>query len=103
MSYRIVCGVPKVDCCGSLKTMNALWPDKRWKLHNSHEEAFDCHARFLTKNGYKRVGQREFESPDGSILLLNKRGSFGAKVRAGKSDGKGSDRFMPKHHSGIIV
>ena len=103
MAYRIVCGLPAKDCCGSFKTMNALWPDKRQKLHNSHEQAFDCYVRYLTSNGYKRVGQREFESPEGTILVLNKKGGFGARVRSGKSEGKGGDRFLPKHHSGIIA
>ncbi len=108
-SRKVYCGVPVDQCNGQQVTLNALWqPDgvknkKSGKLHSSHEEAFSCHCRHLVSIGYKRVGQREFESPHGPILVLDKKSHFGSEFRKGKEGDKSSSRFTPMRGRGAIV
>lgn len=108
-SRKVYCGVPIDDCNGQQVTLNAAWtPDgiknkKSGKLHSSHEQAFQCHCAHLVKQGYKRVGGREFETPTGSVLVLDKKSRFGSEFRKGKAGDKSSSRFTPMRGRGAIV
>jgi hypothetical protein len=78
------------ECCGArLKISPGLSDDL--KSHATPEEAFACHRAWLLRQGYKQVGGREFESPDGTIVVLTKRRRFGAVLRSGKEG-----RHMPQ-------
>ena len=96
-SYGVICGVPAHHCTGgTLQTDQQLGTTK---VHSSHEEAFRCYSRYLTRvKGYKRIGPREFAPPDGGpVLVLTKKSRFGAHLRKGKEG-----RLMPKRGAGIV-
>ena|SRR3990167_5866204 len=105
----IYCGVPIDECNGSTVTVNAAWnPDgkknhKSGKLHASREQAFKCYCQHLKRQGYERVGGREFAAPDGPVLVIDKKSRFGAEFRKGKSGDKSSSRFNPMRGRGGIV
>lgn len=100
---RILCGVPSIYCCGGkLTTDQVLNTDK---CHSSHEDAFNCMARYLiNKLGYKRISAREFMPNDGGyIRILPKKSKFGGRLVFGKEQ----TRFMPDKRAqgnrGIII
>lgn len=106
--YKVICGTPGKDCSGSPTGTSARMEEKGGrKMHVSHLEAFQCHARYLVSIGYKQVGSREFLRGDGPILVLTKKSRFGGRMRAGKTGmegkGKGTGRNMPVRGAGIIV
>ena len=88
--YRVLCGVPGHLCTGGHLITDQQFPTNR--AHSSHEDAFRCHVRWLISLGYKRVGQRELQPPDGGpIHLLQKKSRFGGLLVLGKEK-----RFMPE-------
>lgn len=109
MATKIFCGTPVQFCNGAVCTVNNGW---RWsgdgnlkggaRLHNTSEEAFKCHAAYLVKQGYERVGQREFLRPGGPVLMLPKKSHFGHRMRGGKSEKQEASRFVPRSHQGCI-
>jgi hypothetical protein len=113
-SRKVFCGTPDALCSGSIVTANAAWDWRRRsggkdvspksaKLHHSHQEAFKCHCRYLIGQGYKRVGSREFESPSGPVLVLDKQSHFGMEWRKGKEGDKSGSRFVPMRVRGGIA
>lgn len=100
------CGVHHERCSGSLVTVNAGWSGAgsgkgSARIHQSSEEAFRCYARELERQGYKRVGAREFESPRGPVLVLDKKSRFGLAMRTGK-EGKSGSRLTPRRGKGGV-
>lgn len=56
--------------------------------------------RYLQRQGYERVGPREFAAPDGGpVRVLTKKCRFGARLRPGKEHA----RFMPSVKEGGVV
>jgi hypothetical protein len=87
---RRLCGVPSNECCGSAGKLSPGL-SVGLKSHADPEEAFDCYRAWLLRQGYRQVGGREFEAPDGGpILVLTRKRRFGALLRGGKEG-----RFMP--------
>ena len=84
-AHKCLCGVPKERCSGAQgQTSNGL---KGSKTHSTPQEAFACYRRYLLKDGYIQVGNREFTKGDGPIVVLTKKSKFGGKMlRGGKSD-----------------
>ena len=83
-----LCGVPSNQCVGGNYPVNKGFHIN--KVHNSPEEAFKCHARYLMSQGYTQIGSREFRPSDGGpIQVLTKKSRFGAAVRRGKGGEKG--------------
>lgn len=95
---KFMCGVPKDECTGGLLQTDQHFDTN--KCHTTRQEAFKCMTRHLTKQGYVRVGSREFQMGDGPIRLLPKQSKFGGRLRAGKL----GERYMPdssKHDKGV--
>ncbi len=86
-SYKYLCGTPVDNCGGSIGKLSAgLAKGRAQKVHNSSEQAFNCHARYLVSEGFEKLSSREFRNPDGSgIRVLTKKSRFGAKLRSGKA------------------
>ena len=103
-----MCQTPQALCCGAKTgTSQSLNRKDSMKAHSSPEEAFKCYSNYLQSIGYERVGSREFRPPDGGpIEILTKKCRYGARLRRGKSELKGttsSGVFMPAvRHGGII-
>jgi len=98
---RYLCGVPREHCRGALVTA----PHKAgMKVHGSSTEAFNCMTKYLLKQGYTRVGGREFRPPNGGpIRVLTKKSRFGGALRRGKNlAGTQGTRvaFMGGRHAG---
>lgn len=93
MARIVLCPTPKADCSGSVKKMADTLGLR--KSHGTHAQAFECYRHYLLSLGYVRRGPREFESPEGPILVLTKRSRFGESLRPGKEG-----RFMSKNHTG---
>lgn len=103
---RYLCGVPKEECCGAL---TALPHNSSMKTHGSSVQAFKCHAKWLLRQGYTQVGNREFAPPDGGpIRVLTKKSRFGGMLRPGKRGASGAAQagarcsFDKKMMGGII-
>ncbi len=95
-----LCGVPSSLCIGgAVKGFNhslVLPP----KAHGSAEEAFNCKAHSLIKQGYTRIAPREFRPSDGGpIKILTKPIRFGCRLRMGKE----GTRHMPRSGGGVII
>lgn len=103
---HVVCGVGD-GCTGNKVSVNAFVRSQITRAHADHGEAFDCKAASLVRQGYKRLGPREFQKDDGPILILTKRTRFGVRLRGGKSSDKSGARFnVPKrrgNRSGLIA
>lgn len=101
---RSVCGVPELSCNGGLVTMNAGWPNKSAKVHNTPNEAFRCHCKWLRALGFKQIGSREFEDPhSGAVRVLTKPSRFGGVLRMGKGEGKQTAaRCVPLRGGGAV-
>ena len=102
-----LCGCPQADCKASSvgSSSGVSRGAKNIKAHASREDAYRCFVRYLESTGHIRLSPREFETPQGTILLLNKRTHFGAELRGGKSEaanGKPS-RFMPRTRGGGAI
>lgn len=91
-----LCPTPKKFCQGSVsQTSKALAGEK---VHGTHEQAFQCYANYLMNIlGYKRIGSREFQGPDG-IEVLTKKSRFGMRLRLGKGR-----RSMPRGIGGGVI
>lgn len=106
---QFLCGVPDDQCNGSYRIVNARMRVVRGrdsvKLHSSPEDAFTCYRRYLLAIGYKQIGSREFETPSGSILVLNKKSHFGATLRPGKTGttGNKSKRYIPEAKRSCVI
>ena len=104
--HKVCCGTPNHSCTGGTVAMNSGWSglgsDKSAKVHSTSTEAFNCYSSYLQTVGYTRIGSREFETPTGSILVLNKKSHFGAVLRSGKTSegGKAKNRFVPPKMKG---
>jgi hypothetical protein len=111
MNYKVACQTPEDECGAALTEVNnnLKGQGRPRKLHASHQEAFNCHVRFLLKTGHVRKGGREFLKPGGGILVLTKQSRYGGRFRVGKAPmGKGGARFMPaaphgECRNGLIV
>ena len=94
--YRVLCGVPALQCTGGSYITDQALSDK---AHSSRLEAFKCMRKYLTKQGFTQIGPREFRPPDGGpIRVLTKKSRYGGLLRQGKSgeEGRmGGSRFMP--------
>jgi hypothetical protein len=97
--YVHLCGVPKDDCDGTFtKTSSGLGAAQ--KAHTLPREAFACMKRFLLRQGYVQVGQREFAPPDGGpVRVLTKQSRYGGRLRRGKE----GTRRMPVLRGGGIA
>jgi len=101
---RFTCGVPGVECGGSLMSVGKAG----CKTHAQPQEAFACYCRWLLKQGYERIGKREFVRADDAILVLRKSSHFGRPLRLGKT-GEGaakSNRMVPRGnpgHKAIVI
>ena len=105
-----MCGVPKEYCNGGQENVNHGLGLQQ-KVHSAPEEAYRCHARWLTTViGAKQLGPREFlmpESAGGSVRIIDKKSKFGAALRNGKegtrnmSNAKGHPKGGCR--SGVIV
>ena len=103
---KYLCGVNKADCTGDFTMLNSGM-GKSMKTHISSEDAFKCYSKFLIKQGYIRIGSREFFKEGNPILVLTKKCRFGGILRRGKNlEGTGKS-FCPKvYHqakSGTII
>ena len=102
---KYLCGVPKEHCSGTTSYLINI--TAVIKVHNSPEEAFNCHAKYLiNKLGYKRVGSREFDLNDGSpVRVLTKKSKFGGVLRTGKHEQVKAKRLVPRHEAlgGVII
>lgn len=95
---KVLCGTPTEECTGSSFVTDQKLSSK--KAHPTHEEAFDCHASYLVRAGFKRLGMREFQSPDGGpIRMLTKKSRFGGRLRSGKE----GTRYQPERGAGLII
>ena len=99
------CGVDPTYCSGGSLPVNAMLRSHIKKYHNSPEEAFKCCAADLVRQGYTKIGARDFAAPDGGpIRVLTKRSRFGGVLRGGKrgeAGGGGSPtRLQPYHRGG---
>lgn len=84
ISWRL-CGVPEADCSGMTIAVNEKWTGSK-KAHRTPEEAFNCMARHLVRNGYIRRGPREFQHKDGGpVTVLTKKSRYGGELRTGKA------------------
>jgi hypothetical protein len=78
-----LCGVPTPSCKGTTRQLNSGFA----KVHNSPQEAFKCYAHWLVSKGYKKLGEREYLSPEkegGGVHVLTKKCRFGCALRQGK-------------------
>lgn len=105
-TYR--CPSPQERCLGTRVECNGgiSKSSKSIRIHSSREDAFRCYVRYLLSQGYKPYGinRRDFESPSGSILVLDKMTHFGAELRQGKTaKGKKTKRVVPMKRGGLIV
>lgn len=83
--YAYACGVPTEKCCGSVAKVNKGCAGLIRKTHGSAQAAFDCMKSHLIKQGYTKIGSREFSPPDGGpVRVLTKRRRYGGKFRPGK-------------------
>jgi hypothetical protein len=95
--YRVICGVPEQFCTGG-----HLVSDQKLgtsKAHASHEDAFNCMAKYLVSQGFERLGAREFKDPQtGYVRVLQKKIRYGGLLVSGKTTkgAKGGSRFMPE-------
>src|SRR3990170_1147990 len=103
--YKVICGAPVEHCVGGFARtdQNQLQFNQKGKMvkcHDSHESAFRCYARYLTKiMGFKQLGPREFQDPEsGYVRVLTKKIRFGSHLRWGKEH----ERFMPEVNRGVI-
>ncbi len=95
-SKRRLCGVPVEECRGILLRVSKALHGV--KSHSTPQEAFACYRSWLLRTGYRQVGSREFESPEGRIVVLTRKRRFGAVLRAGKEG-----RHMPGHFTGGLI
>jgi hypothetical protein len=94
---RRLCGLPAHECRGDAVTLTPGLP--ALKSHATPEEAFDCYRAWLRRQGYRQVGGREFEAPEGGrVVVLTKRSRFGARLRGGKEG-----RHMPSDLLGGVI
>lgn len=99
MANKWLCGVPAQECSGGGEVLSPGIASHVSKVHNSPSEAFACYKRWLIKQGYIQVGQREFRPPDGGpIEVLTKKSRFGARLRQGKMG-----RYMQRTYSGCEI
>ena len=81
------CPTPGVECNGSAVKAEHGTPGAMVNIHKTPGEVLACEARFLVSHGYKRLGSRAFESPNGGpVLILSKKP--GIRVQAGKEGGR---------------
>src|SRR4051794_7411993 len=100
---RVACQTPTDYCGAPLCEVNAqlVGQGKPRKLHATHREAFNCYVKHLRRTGHVRLGGREFQKPEGGVLVLTKQTRYGAEFRIGKApQGKGGRRFMPASKKG---
>jgi hypothetical protein len=72
--------------------------DGHRKAHGNQKDAMRCYKQYLLRQGYKQVGQREFQKDNNHVLFLPKVGSFGLPLKKGKEG-----RSMSKcGHGGIF-
>ena len=106
-AYGFLCPTPKDKCCGTLGKFSASLEKLNIRKHGSRQEAFNCYTKWLLSTGHTQLSRREYLRPEGGILLLSKVPHFGAELRAGKGDEKGTtkpSRGMPSvRHGGCIV
>ena len=94
---KFTCPTPKDKCTGSLIFVNNSL-GKSMMAHGSSEQAFKCYCQYLLSQGYKQVGSKEFEPPNGGpVLVLTKKSKFGGVLRPGKSGeiGNSGNVFVP--------
>lgn len=86
---QYACGVPAERCCGSICKSNKWVASQIKKAHGSSQAAFDCMKNYLIKQGYTKIGSREFSPPDGGpVRVLTKKRRYGARMRQGKESGR---------------
>lgn len=86
--FVVLCGTPDADCVGGKYMTDQQLPRK---AHASRDEAFRCYTRWLKKEGFERLGPREYRNPEnGYVRIITKRTRFGTLLRAGKEG-----RYMP--------
>ena len=104
---RFTCGVPAKHCGGSSPILSFSIRTNILKCHGSPEQAFRCHARWLTQvEGYTRLGPREFTKGESSpVLVLTKKSKFGGVLRQGKHESGKSNakRVMPTNRGGGLI
>lgn len=106
---KALCGTPIEYCSGARLPTSQGIKAAVGKVHALPEEAFACHANYLVKIlGYRRIGNREFEPPDGGpIRVLTRKSRFGGRLRAGKGGegaaGAGKTVMPAFRHGGIII
>jgi hypothetical protein len=96
-----LCGVPPEKCCGSLCKANKWITAQVKKSHGSSQAAFECMKNYLVKQGFTKIGSREFSPADGGpVRVLTKKCRYGARLRQGKEKG----RVRPvKKWGGVVV
>ena len=105
MKFGVLCGVPKSECLGGTAQLSKSL-ERDAKIHSSHEEAFKCYEKYLLRQGFIKIGNREYKDPmGGPIRILTKKCRFGGVLRSGKSESTArGQRGMPKKYtSGIII
>jgi hypothetical protein len=80
-----LCPCPAGHCSGK-----ACGDQSDAKAHSSEGAVRKCQAHYLTRVlGYKKLNNREYEKPDGTVLVLNRRpqrskaGKEGRPMRTG--------------------
>ena len=103
---KYLCGVNKADCTGDFTMLNSGM-GKSMKTHISSEDAFKCYSKWLIRQGYTRIGNREFFKEGNPILVLTKKCRFGGILRRGKNVDNVGKSFNPKNghscKSGLII
>lgn len=79
------CGTPQEKCMGKTVKTNHGLSSRVSKAHSTAAEAFTCFTSYLIFQGWIRVGNKEFMSPEGGpIRVLPRPGKFGLRLRKGK-------------------
>ena len=82
----LICNTPQEFCRGNRKNEVGM------KIHPTQEEAHNCTKKYLRKAGFIRLSSREWQTPQGSILVLSKKA---LRAYPGKYDGLAKG-FIPR-------
>lgn len=100
---RYLCGCPAASCTGGGIQINAALRSAT-KAHTDRSQAFKCFSRYLLSTGHTRLSSREYETPRGTILILDRMSQFGGELRRGKNEKGQGKRFVPYGvHGGLVV
>ena len=92
----VLCGTPADRCTGNTADVSHSLRKQITRFHRGRDDAFRCYTRWLLSTGHTRVGAHDFKIPDGPVLMLGRKGQFGALLRPGKGT-----RSMPRRNGNV--